>query len=137
VNRLVKLNFLLALIGTTASLYFSEVMRFAPCSLCWYQRICLFPLVFIFAVAIWSRDRRYWMYALPLSVAGLAISIYHNSLYYGFVAEALSVCTTDISCSAQPLELFGFITIPLLSMIGFIMITGLLFIELRSRRDLK
>jgi len=121
-----KFNFLAALAGTFGSLFFSEVMHFPPCTLCWYQRIFLYPLVFIFGVAIWKQDGEYKKYALPIAIAGLATSIYHNLLYYGFISEALAPCTQDVSCSSKQLELLGFITIPLLSMVGFLIIVALI-----------
>lgn len=124
-----KLNFLSAMIGTVGSLYFSEVMKFPPCALCWYQRICLYPLVLIFGAAIWSDDPGYKKYALPLSVLGLAIAIYHNFLYFGVIAPELTPCTQGVSCSSKQLELFGFITIPLLALFGFLTSTLLILLD--------
>jgi disulfide bond formation protein DsbB len=114
-----QLSFLAATVGTFGSLYFSEILKYPPCVLCWYQRICLYPLVIIFGTAIWSNDSKYKLYAMPLIVLGLLIALYHNLIYYGFVAEALTPCTEGISCSSKQLELGGFITIPLLSLFGF------------------
>ena len=114
-----RINFLLALIATLGSLYFSEVLKFPPCVLCWYQRICIYPLVLIFGAALWTEDKGYKPYALPLLVVGLLISGYHNLVYYGFISEALTPCTQGVSCSSRQLELFGIITIPLLSLISF------------------
>jgi disulfide bond formation protein DsbB len=113
------MSFLIALGGTFGSLYFSEVMKFPPCSLCWYQRICLYPLVFVLGAAIWTEDRGYKKYALPLVLAGLGIAAYHNLLYYGIIPQAISPCTEGVSCSARQLELFGFVTIPLMSLVSF------------------
>ncbi len=126
-----KLNFLIAVLGTMGSLYFSEVLKFPPCTLCWYQRICLYPLVIIFGAAIWSDDRSYKKYALPLSVFGLVIAAYHNLLYFGVIAPELTPCTAGVSCSAKQLELFGFITIPLLSLLGFAISILLIFFDSR------
>lgn len=119
---MLKLNFLLTLMGTLGSLYFSEVMLFPPCTLCWYQRICLYPLVLGFAAALLTNDRGYKKYTLPLAGCGLLISLYHNLLYFGVITKALVPCTADVSCSARQLELFGFVTIPLMSMISFTVI---------------
>lgn len=112
---------LIALIGTVGSLFFSEVMQLPPCALCWYQRIALYPLVPIIGTGILLRDfARVKYYALPLCVAGLAIAIYHNLLYYGVIPETIAPCTEGVSCTARQLDLFGFITIPLMSLAGFI-----------------
>jgi disulfide bond formation protein DsbB len=113
---------MIALVGTVGSLFFSEVMQFPPCALCWYQRIALYPLVFVIAAGIILSDRRVRFYALPLCLAGLAVAIYHNLLYYGVIPETLTPCSQGVSCTATQLELFGFITIPLLSLGSFVVI---------------
>ena len=133
-NTILRISFLLALAGTLGSLYFSEFMKFPPCTLCWYQRIFMYPLVFIFAVGLWREDRSVWTYALPLSLAGLAIAGYHNLLYYGFISEGLVPCTKDLSCTTRQLELFGFITIPLMSLVGFLMFNILGLIAVRGSK---
>jgi disulfide bond formation protein DsbB len=112
-----------ALVATLGSLFFSEVMGLTPCSLCWYQRILMYPLVVILAVGILVRDERVRLYALPLSVAGLAVAVYHNLLYYGVLPEGLTQCSLGVSCTDRQLELFGFLTIPLMSMTAFAVIT--------------
>lgn len=120
---------LIALAGTVGSLFFSEVMGYPPCALCWYQRIALYPLVLVIGVGIVLRDRRSAVYALPLSAVGLAIAAYHNLLYYGFIAEELVPCTEGVPCNAVQLELLGFITIPLMSLAAFLIIAICLIIN--------
>lgn len=111
---------MLALVASLGSLFFGEVMRLPPCSLCWYQRICLFPLTIVFAVGIALRDRNLFSYATPLVVVGLGLAVYHNLIYYGVVSEALSPCTQGVPCSSRQIEWLGFITIPLLALFGFL-----------------
>ena len=118
----------IALVSTLGSLFFSEVMEFAPCVLCWYQRIAMYPLVVIIAVGILLQDRRLKIYALPFSIAGLAISIYHNLLYYGVIPTAITPCTEGVPCNAVQLELLGFITIPLMGLVAFLTITFCLLV---------
>jgi disulfide bond formation protein DsbB len=125
-----------ALIATCGSLYFSEVMHLPPCVLCWYQRIFMYPLVFILAVGILLRDRWMRFYILPLSVVGLAISIYHNLLYNGFIGEGLGTCAVGVSCTSRQIEWLGFITIPLMSMTAFAVITlSMLFFKRAEDAD--
>ena len=112
----------IALVGTVGSLFLSEVMELPPCSLCWYQRIALYPLVFIVGVGIATADNSWRKYAWPLVIAGLLIAVYHNLLYYGLIAEDLAPCTEGVPCNAKLLELFGFITIPLMSLASFSLI---------------
>src|SRR5688500_2488593 len=117
-----------ALIATGGSLFFSEVMELPPCVLCWYQRIAMYPLVVIVAVGIVSSDSRWKWYALPLAIIGFAISVYHNLLYYGLIPESITPCTEGISCTSRQIEWFGFITIPLMALGSFSLILILLFI---------
>jgi disulfide bond formation protein DsbB len=119
-NALPYLAWAIALLATAGSLFFSEVMHLPPCVLCWYQRIATYPLVIIIAVGIVLRDRRMKIYALPLCLAGLAISVYHNLLYYGFIPEAITPCTEGVPCNAVQIEWLGFITIPLMGLGAFI-----------------
>ncbi len=114
-----------ALLATGGSLYFSEVMKYVPCALCWYQRIFMYPLVFILLVGLFIHDRRLKLYVLPISLTGLAIAIYHNLLQYGALSEVAAPCTAGggASCTALWINWFGFVTIPLLSLIAFSVIT--------------
>ena len=117
---------IIALVATVGSLFFSEVMQLPPCVLCWYQRIAMYPLVAIIGIGIATRDNRMKIYALPLALAGLAISIYHNLLYYGILPESIAPCTQGISCTSRQIEWLGFITIPLLALVAFIGIAACL-----------
>lgn len=117
---------LIALAGLVGSLFFSEVMSLPPCVLCWYQRIAAYPLVIIIAVGILLRDVRMKYYALPLSVIGLGIAVYHNLLYYGVITEPLVPCTEGVPCTLQQIEWLGFITIPFMSLVSFAVMSLLL-----------
>ncbi len=112
-----------AVVATTGSLYFSEVMHLPPCTLCWYQRLMMYPLVFVLLVSLLTQDTRLRAYSLPLSVTGLLIAAYHNLLYYGVIPEGLTQCAAGVSCTARQIEWLGFITIPLLSLTAFTVIT--------------
>jgi disulfide bond formation protein DsbB len=116
----------LSLIATTGSLYFSEIMRLPPCSLCWYQRIFMYPLVFILAVGIATSDKRSVWYSLPLALVGFIIAGYHNLLYYKIIPEGFTTCAAGVSCTSRQIEWLGFITIPLLSLTAFAIILALL-----------
>lgn len=116
--------FAAALAAMLGSLFFGEVMHLPPCTLCWYQRICLFPLTAVLAVGIALRDEHLLAYALPLVLAGLAISIYHNLLQFGVIDEALSPCTGGTSCSERQIAWLGFLTIPMMALGAFLAILG-------------
>jgi disulfide bond formation protein DsbB len=101
-------------------------MDLPPCVLCWYQRIAMYPLVVIVAAGIVIGDGKWKWYALPLTVTGFAISVYHNLLYYGLIPESITPCTEGISCTSRQIEWLGFITIPLMALTAFTLILILL-----------
>lgn len=119
-DALPYLAWFIALVATVGSLFFSEVMDLPPCVLCWYQRIAMYPLVFIIGTGIILRDVRLKIYALPICLIGLGISVYHNLLYYGIIPESITPCTEGISCTSRQIEWLGFITIPLMALTSFI-----------------
>ena len=123
-----------ALLATLGSLYFSEILKLPPCILCWYQRIAMYPIVAVLAVGILTRDKKIPLYVLPLSLTGLAISIYHNLLYYSVIPESLAPCREGISCTSRQIELLGFITIPLLALIAFTVISACLLLFRKANR---
>lgn len=125
---LLFLCWLLASASTLGSLFFSQVMEFAPCVLCWYQRICLFPLVLILAAGLFPFDRGVVRYALPLALAGWLTALYHTLLSSGIIPEALQPCRQGVSCTEEYISLFGFVTIPMLSLLSFSAIIALLTI---------
>lgn len=115
-----------ALVATLGSLFFSEVMEYPPCVLCWYQRICMYPLVIVILMGLFPFDRRVVRFGLPLALIGLIIAIYHNLLYYKILPESVAPCRAGISCTTVHIEWFGFITIPFLSATAFALIITLL-----------
>lgn len=123
-----------ALVATAGSLFFSEVMLLPPCVLCWYQRIAMYPLVIIVGAGIIMRDRNMPFYALPLALAGLAISVYHNLLYYKLIPDHISPCTQGISCTTVQIEWLGFITIPLMALVSFVLTAGGLLVLILSSK---
>ncbi|MFA6789235.1 MAG: disulfide oxidoreductase [Arcobacteraceae bacterium] len=128
-TKTVTWAFLIALIATLGSLFFSEVMHFIPCSLCWYQRIFMYPLAVIFLVNLLYPDDKVYQYALPLVLIGLAIAVYHNLLMFKIIPESLSPCVQGVPCSVDYLNWFGFITIPLLSFTAYLAILMVLILR--------
>ena len=119
---------LIATVSALGSLFFSDVMGFAPCVLCWYQRIALFPLVLILPMGLFPFDAKAAKFALPLSVAGLLTAVYHNLLYAGVIPKSIQPCSQGVSCTEKYIELFGFLSIPLLSLLAFAAMTVLLIL---------
>ncbi len=119
----------ISLVAAAGSLFFSEVMQLPPCILCWYQRIAMYPLILVIGVGLLTRDVRLRIYALPLSILGLVIAIYHNLLYYNLIPDSITPCTEGISCTSIQIEWLGFITIPLMSLTAFTVITTCLILS--------
>ena len=117
-----------AVVATFGSLFFSEVLKYPPCVLCWYQRIVMYPLVIILALGILRKNKDIVLYVLPFSIIGLVIALYHNLLYFKLLPESNAPCILGVSCTTKYIELFGFVTIPLLSLLSFVLITGCMLI---------
>jgi disulfide bond formation protein DsbB len=126
------LAWLVAVVATSGSLYFSEVRAFVPCSLCWYQRIFMYPLVFILGIASFRQDKRIIPYVLPLSLIGWLIAFWHV-LEENIPSLSIPVCNVGVPCSLKYVNYLGFITIPVMSLTAFTLITLVLFGVLRSR----
>lgn len=133
---LLFMGWLLVSVSTTISLFFSSVLEYEPCVLCWYQRICLFPMVFILAAGLFPTfDKSVIKYALPLSIAGGLTAFYHTLLYAGIIPENIQPCSKGVSCTEKYIELFGFISIPMLSFLAFSTLVALLFFLKRSTSE--
>ncbi len=111
------LGCLVATVTTVGSLYFSEVAHYEPCELCWYQRICIYPLSATLAVAAIRRDRNVWRYvAIPAGV-GLVIAAYHTQLQA--FPEQSTFCPTDVPCTIRYVWEFGFVSLPFMALAAF------------------
>ena len=133
--NLLFLGWLIAAVSTMGSLFFSHVMDLPPCVLCWYQRIFLFPLVPVLAAGLFPYDRNVVKYALPLAAAGWLTAAYHNLLVAGLIPESIQPCSRGVSCTEEYISIFGFLTIPLLSLLAFTATTGILIaLKRRSSR---
>lgn len=119
-------------IAMAGSLFFSEVMNLPPCVLCWYQRIAMYPIVILTAIGIMRNDRKTYISVLALALPGLAISIYHNLLYWKILPESIAPCMLGVSCTTKFFEWFGFITIPFMALVAFTVISALAFISLKK-----
>lgn len=127
-KNIVYLAWIQALVATLGSLYFSEIRHFTPCTLCWYQRILMYPLVIIIAVGILRKDKKLYQYVLPLSILGAVIAFYHVLLQGGILPENVAPCALGGSCLTKYTGYFGFITIPVMSLTAFLVITACMLI---------
>lgn len=125
---------LVALVATLGSLWFSEVRLFVPCTLCWYQRILMYPLVVLLGIAAWRGDAGIVRYVLPLTIFGAVVAGYHvleqKIPNFGF-PEA---CRGGVPCNVAYIDWLGFITIPVLALTAFVLITAALLWVARAAR---
>jgi disulfide bond formation protein DsbB len=133
--KLVFAAWLIACTATLGALFFGEIMALPPCLLCWYQRIFMFPLALILPFGLAPFDVKIVRYALPLAIGGWLVAVFHQALVAGLVPKAMEPCARGVPCSKTVIEMFGFVTIPLLSIAAFSAIIALLVLaHFRSAR---
>jgi disulfide bond formation protein DsbB len=120
-------GFVVSSIATAGSLFFSETAHFVPCELCWFQRICMYPLTITTLLAALRGDHRAARYLLPLPVVGAGVSVYHLLVENGVVEQA-KACELSApgGCATKWINEFGYITIPTLALTGFVLLIGFL-----------
>lgn len=137
-----KLEYLLfiawavSFIATIGSLYLSEIMKYEPCTLCWYQRILMYPLVVLLGAAIIRKDYKIGIYSLIIAIIGACISAYHYLLQKVSFFSTSSATCGRVPCTGDYLDWFGFITIPFLALIAFliIIICSVILIKISKER---
>ena len=122
---------LVALIATLGSLYFSEIAGWIPCKFCWFQRIFMYPLSIVLGIAHFRKDLRIRTYVIPLALIGALISAYHYALQRISILQAYSVCDATADCAVPYTLNFGYITVPFMALTAFILVA--LFLSLRSK----
>ena len=125
--------FVVSLVATAGSLFLSEVMGFIPCDLCWFQRIFMYPLVLILGRAALKDDWSVTGYALPLSVIGGSISVWHYANQKVPGLADMAPCRSGVPCNVDYLDWFGVITIPFMALIAFILITVFLIVGKKAQ----
>ena len=121
-----------ALIASFSALFIGEVMGQAPCNLCWFQRVFMFPLVIILPIALLRDEKTVWAYALPLAILGSIIAIFHTLIYTRVVPEGIKPCRQGPSCTNADMTIFGTFPLPLLSLVAFTAVTVLLLLVRRK-----
>lgn len=129
------LSWLIACVATLASLYFGEIKHHEPCSLCWYQRIAIFPLAIILGIAAFKNGYGIIPYVLPLALIGLFFAIIHVLLQYAPSSSLEAFCTGKEACAVKR-SLFGRSSLSILSLIGFTLLNLLLFWTWKSNKKM-
>ncbi|WP_146547492.1 disulfide oxidoreductase [Rummeliibacillus suwonensis] len=126
-----------SLIAMMGSLFFSEVQHFEPCKLCWYQRILMYPLVIILAVAYVQKNARIAVTSAIFSCLGTCIALYHYGIQKVPALQESAISCGRVPCTSDYINWLGFITIPLLSLVAFILIAGTSFYMLKTLKEEK
>lgn len=123
-----------SLLAVAGSLFFSEVMGYIPCELCWIQRIFMYPLAVVYGVALFKRDLRIALPGFILSIIGVCFSIYHYLIQKLPALHEVGASCGNAPCNVQYINYFGFITIPFLAGTAFLVIIILHFVVLKLAR---
>jgi len=114
------LSFIVVLLATSFSLFYGEVVNFVPCYLCWYQRIFMFPLVFLYGIALRHKDKTIGRYTFPIIITGMLFALYQNFFYYFSESSSLPCDASGVSCYQRLISEFGgYISFPMLSLTIF------------------
>lgn len=117
---ILPLGFFITLGGTVMSLFYSDYLNYAPCSLCWYQRVFLYSQVVLFGYAWYKKDRNILPYTLALSIVGGVVAIYHHLLQIGYnVYKPCSSAPFAVDCAKPSFVEYGFVTFPLMAVVLF------------------
>ncbi|MCU5380468.1 disulfide oxidoreductase [Bacillus cereus] len=122
-NYTLYFAWIVSMIATLGSLFFSEILRFIPCELCWYQRIMMYPLCIILGIATFYNEKNLKKYVLPISIIGGSISLYHYAIQKIPGVSEINPCVQGVPCNVDYINWLGFITIPFLALIAFSFIT--------------
>ncbi|EPZ37840.1 MULTISPECIES: disulfide oxidoreductase [Anoxybacillus] len=126
---------IVAFIATLGSLYFSEVLKFIPCELCWYQRIFMYPQVFLLGMAFVRKEFNIARYTLMLSVIGGTISSYHYLIQKVTFFRNTAPSCGIVPCTGDYLNWLGFITIPFLALVAFIFISVISYRLIKMEKE--
>ena len=126
--------FIVSLTATLGSLFYSEIVGYQPCILCWYQRILMYPQVILLGMALWKKDKSIINYSIVLSLVGSFIAAYHHLMQIGIVPEgSCGAVGYSVSCAKIFVLTFGYIGLPLMALTAFLlMITSLTFAKLKN-----
>lgn len=129
------LAWLISILAVGGSLFFSEVLHYEPCKLCWFQRIFMYPQLILLAVMAYKNDRQSIGYLIPLNVVGGSISLYHYAEQKIPGLSELIPCSPGVPCNQDYINLLGFITIPFLALVAFAGITLFLWLSLVRKNE--
>lgn len=136
-NNHILFIFIISFLGVVGSLFFSEVLNLEPCKLCWYQRIFLYPIALLSGIAVVFRIQIRKIFIISLAFPGFLIAIFHYFTQMIYGKSDVSVCGGGVSCNFVDWNLFGFITIPFLSILSFFAILLIIITTYNLQKRIK
>lgn len=131
------LIWIVSLVATLGSLYFSEIKGYEPCEMCWYQRILMYPIFLITTVAYIQKNARIALTTAVFACIGGSISLYHYGIQkLTFLQDTAPACGL-VSCTGQYINWLGFITIPFLALTAFVIIATTSFYMMKVLKEEK
>ncbi|KOS71598.1 disulfide bond formation protein DsbB [Lysinibacillus contaminans] len=128
---------IVSIVATFGSLYFSEIRGYEPCKMCWIQRIFMYPIVIMTTIAFIQKNARIALTTAVFAIMGGSVSLYHYGIQkISFLSESAPSCGM-VSCTGQYINWFGFITIPFLALTAFILIAGASFYLMKAEKMAK
>ena len=125
----------IAFVASLSVIFIGEVMGQVPCTLCWYQRIFMFPLAIVLGLGLWWQDSSVGRYGIVLSLAGAAIAFWHLLMFAGIIPVTIQPCTSNgISCTGDAQLIVG-LPIPALSLASFVIIGWFSYMSLKESID--
>lgn len=127
-------GFIISVVSTMGSLFYSEIVGYDPCKLCWFQRIFMYPQTIILGLALIKKDYKIIPYSISLLVVGSLYAFYHNYIYIMRTSSAFCG-TTGVSCIKRYVFEFGYITIPVMSISAFVLLISFLLLQNRYNKQ--
>ncbi len=116
----IEILFFFSFTSLLGSLFYSEILNLVPCALCWYGRICMYPIAIITGTALLTQRKDITIFTYPFILGGIALSSYHIGLQQGWIPAFLCSAESGVACSTPPFIMYGFITIPSMAVIVYI-----------------
>ncbi len=114
-------GFLIALGAVLVSLFYSEIIGYPACTLCWWQRIFLYPQLILFSLALFRKRFDILEASFVFAILGSLTSVYHiyveNGGTRGLACATIDPSsTTQISCAFRYIYEFGYISMPVMAL---------------------
>jgi len=129
-KKALVISFILVTTATMGSLFYSEILGYVPCELCWYQRILMYPMSLLFLFALTYRDDRIYKYTLPISIIGALLSGFH---YISQFIAFTNTCSIGQDCALKFVFHYGYITIPLMAFTIFVLVGIISFMMINRK----